>query len=73
MTLHSTLFKVINYILIIVIAAAVFFLANNFIRNQAIEGCAQSYRYSETLASGSTVTYPMTTEYNECLKTKGIK
>ncbi len=73
MTLNSTVFKVIDYILIIVVVVAVFFLANNFIKNQAIDGCAQSYRYSATLANGSTVTYPMTTEYKECLKTKGIK
>lgn len=73
MGLSSIIFKVIDYVLVIAIAVAVFLLAGSFIRNQAIDGCAQGYRYSTTLSNGSTVAYPMATEYKQCLKDKGIK
>lgn len=74
MNLNITIFKAIDYILVIVIAVAVFWLANTYIKNQAIDGCAQSYRYSAVLQNdNATVTYPMTVQYKQCLKDKGIK
>lgn len=74
MNLNSTIFRIINYILAISIVIGLFILANTFVRNQAIDGCAQAYRYSQILTNdNATVTYPMIAQYKECLKDKGIK
>lgn len=33
--------------------------------------CAQTYRYTETLKNGATVSYPMVKEYKDCVASKG--
>ena len=32
--------------------------------------CAQTYRYTETLKNGATVSYPMEKEYKDCVTSK---
>ncbi len=72
--MNSNVFKIIDYILIIAIASLVFILANTYIRNQAIDGCARSYIFTQSVSEqNATVSYPMTQEYNKCLQEKGIK
>lgn len=74
MLLNPTIFKVIDYVLIVVAILAFAYFANTFIRNQAIDGCAQSYRYTQNLTrQNANVAYPMTELYKQCLKDKGIK
>lgn len=71
---NSNMFKIINSILILIAIVSFAFLANTFIRNQAIDGCAQNYRYSVVLSDqNANVTYPMAELYKQCLKDKGIK
>lgn len=72
--LPNPIFKVIDYVLIVAAIVVFAILANTYIRNQAIDGCAQSYRYSQSLTNGNAnVEYPMTELYKQCLKDKGIK
>ena len=74
MNINSNVFKIIDYVLIIAIASLVFMLANTYVRNQAIDGCARAYVFTQTVADqNATVSYPMTQEYNKCLQEKGIK
>lgn len=41
--------------------------------NQARYQCGQTYRYTITQKDGSTVSYPMEVEYEECLSDLDIK
>ena len=67
-------FKVIDYILIIVAIVVFAYFANNFVRNQAIDGCAKSYVYSQNLIQqNASAEYPMKAMYEKCLKDKGIQ
>jgi len=65
-------------ILTATLAAVTFYGVNRFyalrVKEIAAEfdfQCAQTYRYTETLKSGVTVSYPMQKEYNDCVSSKG--
>jgi hypothetical protein len=71
---NLTTLKILDYILIIAIATVFFFLANTYVRNQAIDGCAKSSSYTQSLVDqNASVTYPVTDMYEKCLQEKGIK
>lgn len=70
----STIFKVINIILVAFAILVFGYLANTFLRNQAIDGCAKNSSYEKNLVSeDAKVTYPVIDIYEQCLKQKGIK
>lgn len=74
--------KLINLIGLIFVAVALaavgFYGINRFTALRVAEinsefdfQCAQTYRYSETLKNGATVSYPMVKEYKDCVSAKG--
>lgn len=65
--------KIIGFILLFIAFILVLLRADNLIRNQAIDGCAQAYRYEQPINNGNAnVSYPMTELYERCLEQKGI-
>lgn len=68
----DNIIKIVAIIFILIAFILVNIRVNAFIKNQAIDGCAQAYRYESTLSNGAIVSYPMTELYEKCLEQKGV-